>query len=270
QMSQIMTDNTSNNKTMMQGMQYTLTMCGIPFDHEGNHLQPALEMYAAVLESDPIGQAHAIVSACRASGQCCQHLKAVIEEGNQSKMQLPVVHLLQDCPTRWSSTFQMIDCVILLNPIWFSASDFQHENADIAHLSMSCWSLDVLHDIHQVLEVAHTAQELLSGECTPTLSMVLPAYELLCEKWSQLQQTIHELSPYIGVGYTKLKFYINQGQKTQTYALAMIVNPSIKLWWIQDHWMEEDVVKARKWVIEAVCVICSVPTQYMLMSVVDR
>ncbi|KAI5997346.1 hypothetical protein EDC04DRAFT_2585144, partial [Pisolithus marmoratus] len=107
-----------------------------------------------------------------------------------------------DCPTRWSSTFQMIDCAI-------QSFLQEHENADIAHLSMSCQSLDVLHDIHQVLEVAHTAQELLSGECTPTLSMVLPAYELLCEKWSQLQQTIHKLSPYIGVGYTKLKFYIN-------------------------------------------------------------
>ena len=86
---------------------------------------------------------------------------------------------------------------------------------------MSRKEMDVLCDIHQVLEVPHTVQELLSSEHTPTLAMALPAYELLCNKWKQLQSTIWELSHYIQVGHDKLKYYINEGRKTRVYALAM-------------------------------------------------
>ena len=80
---------------------------------------------------------------------------------------------------------------------------------------------DVLRDIHQIIEVPHTAQELLSSERTPTLSMALPAYELLERKWTQLQSTIWELSHYIGVGIDKLKQYVNEGRKTRIYAFSM-------------------------------------------------
>jgi hypothetical protein len=85
------------------------------------------------------------------------------------------------------------------------------QNTDIADLSMDMKDTDVLRDIHQVIEVPHIAQELLSSERTPTLSMALPAYELLTGKWTQLQSTIWELSHYIGVGLDKLRRYINEG-----------------------------------------------------------
>jgi hypothetical protein len=97
------------------------------------------------------------------------------------------------------------------------------QNADISDLSMDAKDIDVLHDIHQIIEVPHVAQELLSSEWTPTLSMALPAYEVLSSQWTQLRSTIWELSHYIDVGLNKLKQYINEGRKTRIYALSMSV-----------------------------------------------
>ena len=81
--------------------------------------------------------------------------------------------------------------------------------------------ISVLMDIHQVLEVAHKAQELLSAERTPTLSIALPAYELIIAKWKDLQQVIPELKSFIGQGIRKLKEYMSETRKTRMYAHAM-------------------------------------------------
>lgn len=86
---------------------------------------------------------------------------------------------------------------------------------------MDAKDIDVLRDIHQVIEVPHVAHQLLSSERTPTLSMALPAYEVLTRQWTQLRSTIWELSHYIEVGLDKLNQYINEGRKTRIYALSM-------------------------------------------------
>ena len=96
-------------------------------ESHGSSAYAALDAYADVLASDPIGGCRKIVAACRASGQRQRRLKDVIKEGNESgfwrgklpdgKIELLAVHLLRDCSTRWSSTFQMINRVLLLSPV---------------------------------------------------------------------------------------------------------------------------------------------------------
>ena len=137
----------------------------------------------------------------------------------------------------------MADRVLMLNPVctqvstwpmsrfddhaaksWSNAIQsflLETQNTNIADLSMEVKDTDVLRDIHEIIEVHHMAQELLSSERTPTLSMTLPAYGLLTSKWTQLQSTIWELSRYIGLGLDKLRQYINEGRKTCIYALSM-------------------------------------------------
>ncbi|KAG2744443.1 hypothetical protein P692DRAFT_201721841 [Suillus brevipes Sb2] len=254
QLGQITMDNASNNNTLMVEIEGELTRRDIPFDHDGNP-------YARTLERDPVGQCRAIVAACRSSGQRRRRLQAVIQEGNENgfwrgklpdgKTTLPTVQLLRDCVTRWSSTFKMVDRVLMLNPA-IQSFLLETQNADISDLSMDAKDTDVLRDIHQIIEVPHVAQELLSSERTPTLSMALPAYEVLNMQWTQLRSTIWELSHYIDVGLDKLKQYINEGRKTRIYALSMIVNPSIKLDWLKEHWEAEDVENAREWMLQAV------------------
>jgi hypothetical protein len=127
----------------------------------------------------------------------------------------------------------------------------------------------VLHDICAVLSVSHAAQEVLSAEKTPTLSMTLPAYEMLIRNWLHLQAEIPILSHYIGVGIAKLQEYATLGRKSRIYALAMskscqlyfhfgsafkrptVLNPSMKLEWIENYWPLEDVAPAKEWIIQA-------------------
>jgi len=96
---------------------------------------PSPDIYGVALQGDPVGRVQKLVSDCRASGQRCSALHAVIRNGNQMKSWpqtvmdfdsptlpdaqktggiLPEVQLLQDCETQWSSTFLMITCVLTL------------------------------------------------------------------------------------------------------------------------------------------------------------
>ncbi|KAG2365911.1 hypothetical protein BDR07DRAFT_1275833 [Suillus spraguei] len=269
QLGQITMDNASNNNTLMVEIEELKKnpCCPVLMTSINPVNQSALQAYARTLEHDPVGQCHAIVSACQSSGQHRCRLHAVIQEGNENgfwrgqlpdgKTTLPAVQLLCDCITRWSSTFRMIDRVLILNPVCtqnaMQSFLLETQNADISDLSMDAKDIDVLHDIHQIIEVPHVAQELLSSEWTPTLSMALPAYEVLSSQWTQLRSTIWELSHYIDVGLNKLKQYINEGRKTRIYALSMIVNPSIKLEWLKEHWEAKDVESAQEWMLQVVC-----------------
>ena len=62
-------------------------------------------------------------------------------------------------------------------------------NIDQSDLSrhLADWGLNILRDIYQVLKVPHAAQELLSAERTPTLSLALPVYEILIDTWKSLR-----------------------------------------------------------------------------------
>lgn len=95
------------------------------------------------------------------------------------------------------------------------------KNADISHHLLSEDEFDVLQDIHQVLEIPHVAQELLSAEKTPTLSMALPAYETLIELWKGQQKKIPELEYFIGIGIAKIEEYVARSRKSRAYALSM-------------------------------------------------
>ncbi|KAF7372508.1 Dimer-Tnp-hAT domain-containing protein [Mycena venus] len=87
-------------------------------------------------------------------------------------------------------------------------------------------------------------------EKTPTLSMALPAFELLLKSWLQMQQTLPELAHYIGVGIAKIQEYVNKGRKSRIYALAMIINPTMKMHWIEENWPVSDALNAEEWMIE--------------------
>lgn len=73
--------------------------------------------YYSILKADVIGAARQLVTACRASGQRREDFEETIREGNaQDKFggdKLRVVTLLRDMDVRWSSTYLMIDRVLL-------------------------------------------------------------------------------------------------------------------------------------------------------------
>ncbi|KAK6996343.1 ribonuclease H-like domain-containing protein [Favolaschia claudopus] len=223
----------------------------IPVLNSSSSLRPdKLSAYADALSTDPVDHGRKIVAACRASGQRRKGLKDVINQGNATKCWpteggvLNCLQLLRDCDTRWSSTYNMNDRVIVLHPY--------PENRSLADLLFSEEQFQVLNDIQLILSLPHLAQELLSAEKTPTLSMALPAFELLLLNWLCLMEELPELAHYIGVGVHKIQEYVHKGRKSRIYALAMSTFQSIHClhFSIEEHWPREDAVQAEKWIVE--------------------
>jgi hypothetical protein len=109
--------------------------------------------------------------------------------------------------------------VLALQPIEHFLS--QPSFSEFTHYLFKPKSYEVLHHIHQILEIPHRFQEILSAEKTPTLSLVLPMYETLVLLWKELAKTIPELSYYINLGITKIMEYVSKGRQSRIYALAM-------------------------------------------------
>lgn len=95
------------------------------------------------------------------------------------------------------------------------------ENAEIAIYLLSEDEYKVAQDIYQVLEVPHTAQELLSAENTPTLSMAFPVYEMMVQTWKKYQELVPELQEFIGIGIQKIEEYLTHSRLSRAYALSM-------------------------------------------------
>ncbi|KAL4246220.1 Zinc finger BED domain-containing, partial [Abortiporus biennis] len=78
--------------------------------------------YSEALSKDPVGRIQSLVATCRASSEHRREFKAIIQVGNELKKwespdgTLPVLQLLQDAETRWSSTYLMIDHALFLYP----------------------------------------------------------------------------------------------------------------------------------------------------------
>jgi hypothetical protein len=99
----------------------------IEFTTTSQEEQIQLQAYVDALADDPVGQACELVNACRASGQRRADLLFYIQEGNKDYswgvnaqgeiIQLPVMQLLRDCPTRWSSTYMMGNRLVVIYPV---------------------------------------------------------------------------------------------------------------------------------------------------------
>ncbi|KAH6902447.1 hypothetical protein BKA70DRAFT_1113066, partial [Coprinopsis sp. MPI-PUGE-AT-0042] len=237
QMGLITMDNASNNGTLMEEFAEMMSsLSGEDFDADGNRIR-----LVEIFNSDLVGRVRKIVSACRSSGQRRKFLQVIITAGNEQQawgvdekgepVVLPNVQLLRDCETRWSSTYLMLCRFLTLEK---AIREFCNQNPDLRDLSFKKDEIQVLGDLISVLAIPHGAQELLSSERTPTLSMALPTYKLILDGWKLQARLLPHMRPFINAGIKKLEEkYIPLTRKTRAYAIAMTVNPAIKLSWAQ-------------------------------------
>ncbi|KDQ06613.1 hypothetical protein BOTBODRAFT_91089, partial [Botryobasidium botryosum FD-172 SS1] len=281
-------DNAFNNNTMLEHLELKLREVDIPFDRDGNRIrcfphvvniavQAVLDAiptcadsplsfhrvgfpthaivfsadseYADALRHDPMKLCRGLISSCRASGQRRLELRKVIEEGNRhgdfGAEGMRVLQLLTDSPTRWDSTYNMTDRAIesfILRP----------KQLELRQYILSEIEQAILQDIRQILSVPHATQQLLSAEKTPTLSVALPAYEVMIDTWKSFIDVFPELAPAIQAGLDKLNEYVQRSRKTKLYALAMVINPTIKFEWIEKHWSADEQAKAKEWLRNSV------------------
>ena len=144
-------DNAENNVTFMKALEKGLdTPRDIPFCHKNNRIrcfphiinlctQRVIESFNSDGEQsngeqsddaaghkrdkphkllNPIAKCRSFVRAVRASGARRDRFNNAIKLGNELKtFQLPELQLLQDCKTRWDSTYQMISRLRQLQPV---------------------------------------------------------------------------------------------------------------------------------------------------------
>jgi hypothetical protein len=95
------------------------------------------------------------------------------------------------------------------------------EHSDIADLVLDDMDLQVLSDIRKFLNVFHTAQQIVSAEKTPTLSIVILIYERLISMLTDLKKHIPNLVYAIDASIDKLREYMEKARSTKMYVLAM-------------------------------------------------
>ncbi|KAF8751055.1 hAT family C-terminal dimerization region [Rhizoctonia solani] len=226
------------------------------------------ENYVYALKKRPDKKCRATVVALR-KGQRRVGLRQTIVEGNEKAhfkerkllkapnlegvlvdtiverlIKIRLVELLLDVPTRWSSTRDMLDRFAELYPaIW----EYLNKNKEaFSDMIMSDLEFKVLQDILTCLNVPHQAQELLSAEKTPTLSLAFPVYDQLIRSWRQVGAQLGAFEHAIECGIAKIQEYIAKSRSSPIHIVAMVLNPCIKYTWIDSHWTEEEKRLARE------------------------
>ncbi|KAH7325342.1 ribonuclease H-like domain-containing protein, partial [Rhizoctonia solani] len=211
---------------------------------KGSTLTDEVIAYLIALSTSPHNRVQRTAAALRL-GQRRQGLQNIIDKGNRNGLFRQPKHmdglwimeefimrplqLILDCPTRWSSTYYMIDRFLYLYP---AVTRYIASVPALAEHTITHRDFEVLYDIRTVLGLAHRVQELLSSDKTPTLSYALPLYHALIDQWRQLQHTLPALSYAIGAGIKKIEDYIARVWLSPAYIIVMALNPSIGYQWI--------------------------------------
>jgi hypothetical protein len=180
--------------------------------------------YSDALKTDLIDRIHNVVRNLRSSGQRREAFRQTIVRGNQEKRfinPVPLLQLLRPVPTRWSSTFMMIDRFLQLMP----AINLFLDTPNVASLTrddtLNVRETSVANDMRELLSYLHAAQEMLAGEQCPTLSFALPVFEDLFGALKDLRKPFPKLMHAIHASLEKLEKYRQECQRSHLYVLAM-------------------------------------------------
>ncbi|KEP49154.1 HAT family dimerization protein [Rhizoctonia solani 123E] len=224
---------------------------------KGDALDEDTHAYLNALKSFPIDLCRDSIRALRSSDLRREGFHNLIQEGNfhslfrtheGTVLLLPVLELLRDCETRWSSTYFMILRYLLLYP---AVALFAHRNPELRIPTLTHKQYEVLQDICSILSILNQAQELLSAEKTPTLALALPVYEALIQALDECTIKFPELAHAILRGKLKLEGYVTKARDLPVYALAIVANPCLRFRWIRSHMTSSRAQTIKVTVMEA-------------------
>lgn len=132
--------------------------------------------------------------------------------------------ILQDVPTRWNSTFYMLERFIELEDAIRSSVALLHANLPI--LRASDWN--VLKQLHTILKPFEEATKQISGEKYMTASFVIPVtagLKKVCNKMKQtlelgdeIKQVLQELRKGLDIRFANIEY-------SNTFAICTFLDP---------------------------------------------
>ncbi|CAI5992769.1 unnamed protein product [Closterium sp. NIES-64] len=148
-------------------------------------------------------------------------------QGNPAKPK-PALKLVQDSPTRWGSTHDMVERAE-------GVSKADKAKMDTLRLTDADW--ETLHSVKTFLSPFAKVSKAAEGAAYPTVSMVLPYYNGLIDAMeSRLAKgTLATLKPMIEAALGLLKKY--ELMSSNELWIATFLDPSMKAAWFDDaHW----------------------------------
>jgi hypothetical protein len=81
--------------------------------------------------------------------------------------------------------------------------------------------------------------------------LALPTYEVLVVMWKELAKVIPELSHYVGWPWDCDNHGVRREGPAESYicsdqSLCAVINPSIKLKWIEEHWLSSELADVER------------------------
>ncbi|KAF9505581.1 hypothetical protein BS47DRAFT_1269356, partial [Hydnum rufescens UP504] len=128
--------------------------------------------------------------------------------------------LLWDVKTRWDSSHGMLERAIAAQPA-IKAMLGKHKFRELQSKNLSDEQWNLADKICEILSFPHSIQQLMSGEATPILSGVLPAFQQLQNCWEDHAAKQHDISWYVYEGMEWLNKYHDKAGKSPTYVIAM-------------------------------------------------
>jgi hypothetical protein len=112
----------------------------------------------------------------------------------------------------------------------------------------------------------------MSTEKTPVLSLAVPAFEELIERWKKIADYIPHCAPLIEIGLLWADKYDERMGATNAYAVSMcqsgdllkvfdfshdfaVIDPAIRMSWVQEHWDEARCNAVKMHILELVRLI---------------
>ncbi|KAG9018943.1 hypothetical protein FRB90_008137, partial [Tulasnella sp. 427] len=228
-------DNASNNDSTMSFLEVKFTAAGILFHRDGHRIRCF---------------PHVINIATQTFLHCVtEELRDSVDNNHD------FTDLFEDLPNPETTASGIADVAykeaLLLDPLGHAIKFFlnrQEQESDSSTrppAMLTEMQLHVLKDIQKVLKVAHLAQQALSTERTPTLAAVLRSYDLIVQGWEILTSKLPNLKHAILAGLEKIKKYERKSRQNHMFVLAIALNPSMKLQWIEDKWGGAEADAAR-------------------------
>lgn len=160
----------------------------------------------------------------------------------EKQMGLPQLKLKQDCPTRWNSTYDMLERLLLVKD---AVSAVLASTKKVETLNGNEW--EIAEACVEILKPFKVATATLSAFKYPSVSMVIPTINQLkyhlqldCDKSTCLQILKENLVNNIDTRWPSYEF-------NTAYAIATIIDPRYKDCGFQD---PEAIVEARRMVLK--------------------
>lgn len=186
----------------------------------------------------PIGMLHNIIVNIQSSAIRMQEF-LILSRGAR-----PV----RDNKTRWNSMAAMIKRSIT-SPVFEAIKKYleRHRDEDMAEDELSDEDWKVLRDIHEFLDTLLQTTLALEAHHS-TLDTVLPAMDFVLEQFESFKEQHRDhavLAPMFNSGWKKMEKYYTLTDDSPAYLAAIVLNPNFKWQYIQAHWKNAWVPRAK-------------------------